>query len=224
MSSVSGHPLFSSHTKDSKTKGSPLFPEGIAATMQFWKPGTIGPGSLLDRASETEGLVLSSAPMSGALSLHAQRQQLPIFKHSKVPNCAQNTRTDAGQQGTSYCVRLRCMGFSLSLVKQDAGKQLVFFSLPPGPKHEVIVYAELPQYLYEAGWAAGGSVIACTQPRRVAATSVATRVAVEVGSILGEEVNRLKSSIVCICIICSRSVTPSALKMSATRIEHESII
>jgi len=47
---------------------------------------------------------------------------------------------------------------------------------------------QLPQYLYEAGWAVEGSVIACTQPRRVAATSVATRVAAEVGTILGDEV------------------------------------
>ena len=71
-------------------------------------------------------------------------------------------------------------------------KQLVFFPLPPGRKHAVTVSPELPQYLHEAGWASGGSVIACTQPRRVAATSVATRVAVEVGSILGEEVNHSK--------------------------------
>ncbi|KAG9122768.1 hypothetical protein FRC07_000710 [Ceratobasidium sp. 392] len=47
---------------------------------------------------------------------------------------------------------------------------------------------QLPQYLYEAGWAANGNVVACTQPRRVAATSVASRVATEVGSILGDEV------------------------------------
>ncbi len=47
---------------------------------------------------------------------------------------------------------------------------------------------EIPQYLYEAGWAAEGNIIACTQPRRVAATSVAGRVASEVGSILGDEV------------------------------------
>ncbi|KAG8686482.1 hypothetical protein FRC09_014104, partial [Ceratobasidium sp. 395] len=46
---------------------------------------------------------------------------------------------------------------------------------------------QLPQYLYEAGWAANGNVIACTQPRRVAATSVASRVATEVGSVLGDE-------------------------------------
>jgi ATP-dependent RNA helicase DDX35 len=47
---------------------------------------------------------------------------------------------------------------------------------------------ELPQYLFEAGWAADGNVIACTQPRRVAATSVAGRVAAEVGTLLGDEV------------------------------------
>ena len=48
--------------------------------------------------------------------------------------------------------------------------------------------SELPQYLYEAGWAAESNVIACTQPRRVAATSVASRVANEVGTKLGDEV------------------------------------
>ncbi|KAI6137085.1 P-loop containing nucleoside triphosphate hydrolase protein [Pisolithus sp. B1] len=46
-----------------------------------------------------------------------------------------------------------------------------------------------PSYTYSSQ--AGrpeGNVIACTQPRRVAATTVATRVAQEVGTILGEEV------------------------------------
>jgi ATP-dependent RNA helicase DDX35 len=47
---------------------------------------------------------------------------------------------------------------------------------------------ELPQYLHEAGWTSNNNVVACTQPRRVAATSVATRVAEEVGSVLGDEV------------------------------------
>lgn len=51
------------------------------------------------------------------------------------------------------------------------------------------VSSELPQYLLEAGWAAEGNVIACTQPRRVAATSVAARVASEVGTVLGDEVS-----------------------------------
>ena len=47
---------------------------------------------------------------------------------------------------------------------------------------------QIPQYLYEAGWCNGGKMIACTQPRRVAATSVAHRVAEETGTLLGNEV------------------------------------
>uniref|UniRef100_A0A8B9JWN2 DEAH-box helicase 35 n=1 Tax=Astyanax mexicanus TaxID=7994 RepID=A0A8B9JWN2_ASTMX len=47
---------------------------------------------------------------------------------------------------------------------------------------------QIPQYLLEAGWAAEGKVIGVTQPRRVAATSVANRVAEERGALLGHEV------------------------------------
>jgi ATP-dependent RNA helicase DHX8/PRP22 len=46
---------------------------------------------------------------------------------------------------------------------------------------------QLTQYLAEAGYANEG-MIGCTQPRRVAAMSVAKRVAEEVGCVLGEEV------------------------------------
>ncbi|WKX96592.1 hypothetical protein Q1695_012769 [Nippostrongylus brasiliensis] len=47
---------------------------------------------------------------------------------------------------------------------------------------------QLPQYLYEAGFCADGKKIGCTQPRRVAAMSVAARVAEEVGCKLGMQV------------------------------------
>ncbi|EME42751.1 hypothetical protein DOTSEDRAFT_26302 [Dothistroma septosporum NZE10] len=47
---------------------------------------------------------------------------------------------------------------------------------------------QLPQYLYEDGFAKNGQKIGCTQPRRVAAMSVAARVAEEVGVKLGNEV------------------------------------
>lgn len=47
---------------------------------------------------------------------------------------------------------------------------------------------QLPQYLEKAGWCADGKVIAVTQPRRVAATTVAVRVAEEMGCKLGQEV------------------------------------
>jgi ATP-dependent RNA helicase DHX8/PRP22 len=46
---------------------------------------------------------------------------------------------------------------------------------------------QLTQYLAEAGFANNG-MIGCTQPRRVAAVSVAKRVAEEVGCTLGQEV------------------------------------
>jgi pre-mRNA-splicing factor ATP-dependent RNA helicase DHX16 len=47
---------------------------------------------------------------------------------------------------------------------------------------------QLPQYLHEAGYTKGGLKVGCTQPRRVAAMSVAARVAEEMGVRLGQEV------------------------------------
>merc|ERR1719399_2566401 len=46
---------------------------------------------------------------------------------------------------------------------------------------------QLTQYLHEAGYTRNGQ-IGCTQPRRVAAVSVAKRVSEEVGCDLGQEV------------------------------------
>ncbi|KAK4113485.1 P-loop containing nucleoside triphosphate hydrolase protein [Canariomyces notabilis] len=47
---------------------------------------------------------------------------------------------------------------------------------------------QIPQYLHEAGFTQDGMKIACTQPRRVAAMSVAARVADEMGVRVGHEV------------------------------------
>ncbi|XP_062179800.1 pre-mRNA-splicing factor ATP-dependent RNA helicase DEAH1-like [Phragmites australis] len=64
-------------------------------------------------------------------------------------------------------------------------------------EHQVIIVVgetgsgkttQIPQYLHEAGYTAKGRKIACTQPRRVAAMSVAARVAQEMGVKLGHEV------------------------------------
>jgi pre-mRNA-splicing factor ATP-dependent RNA helicase DHX16 len=44
---------------------------------------------------------------------------------------------------------------------------------------------QLPQYLHQVGYTKLGR-IACTQPRRVAAMSVATRVSEEMGCKLGQ--------------------------------------
>ncbi|KAF2754512.1 ATP dependent RNA helicase [Pseudovirgaria hyperparasitica] len=47
---------------------------------------------------------------------------------------------------------------------------------------------QIPQYLHQAGWTTNGKQIAVTQPRRVAATSVAIRVAEEMRCELGHDV------------------------------------
>ncbi|KAI1058920.1 hypothetical protein LB507_003616 [Fusarium sp. FIESC RH6] len=47
---------------------------------------------------------------------------------------------------------------------------------------------QIPQFLDQAGWCSDGKIIGVTQPRRVAATTVAVRVAEEVGCELGKEV------------------------------------
>ncbi|KAG8851147.1 hypothetical protein FRB96_009488 [Tulasnella sp. 330] len=122
--------------------------------LQFWKPGTAAPGSSLDRASETEGNLVQSAPIATVGGIQGQRERLPIFKH---------------REKLLYCIEK--YGVTIVVGQTGCGKT-----------------TQLPQYLYETGWASQGNVIACTQPRRVAATSVATRVAAEVGSLLGDEV------------------------------------
>ncbi|KAF5177538.1 RNA helicase, ATP-dependent DEAH box [Thalictrum thalictroides] len=63
------------------------------------------------------------------------------------------------------------------------GVKLLYFS-----SSFVLNFMLLIQYLKEAGWAEGGRVIACTQPRRLAVQAVASRVAEEMGVKLGEEV------------------------------------
>uniref|UniRef100_A0A915DZX7 Helicase ATP-binding domain-containing protein n=1 Tax=Ditylenchus dipsaci TaxID=166011 RepID=A0A915DZX7_9BILA len=47
---------------------------------------------------------------------------------------------------------------------------------------------QIPQYLAEAGWAADGRKICITQPRRVAAVTLASRVADEMMCALGADV------------------------------------
>lgn len=54
----------------------------MANSLQFWKPGTQGPGSSLDRATESEETIVHALPGSSSLGIQAQRERLPIFKHS----------------------------------------------------------------------------------------------------------------------------------------------
>lgn len=85
---------------------------------------------------------------------------------------------------------------------QDTRKSLPIYEfrdelLEAIAEHQVLVVVaetgsgkttQLPQYLYEAGYCKNGMKVGCTQPRRVAAMSVAARVAEEMGVRLGQEV------------------------------------
>ena len=61
------------------------------------------------------------------------------------------------------------------------------YSIIASPSFDAMFYCIFPQYLLEAHYAKKG-MIAVTQPRRVAAVSIAHRVAVERGADLGKEV------------------------------------
>lgn len=64
---------------------------------------------------------------------------------------------------------------------------------------------QLTQYLHEDGYTSYG-MVGCTQPRRVAAMSVAKRVSEEIGTNLGEEVRRLcdaQTARYVVCTVCS---------------------
>ena len=68
--------------------------------------------------------------------------------------------------------------------------RLLIVSVQPQVQHMLRVlpaFMQIPQYLHEAGYSKAGK-IGCTQPRRVAAMSVAARVAQEVGCKVGHEV------------------------------------
>lgn len=170
--------------------------------MQFWKPGTQGPGSTIDRATELEDVIVPSAPSSSALGIQAQRERLPIFNHSQLFNQWSDTyyyydySHSSFVQGIRFYTVSKTMASSSFMLRQEPAKLLV----RRNSKTHLLLYhnsslpLEIPQYLHEAGWTAGGAVIACTQPRRVAATSVAQRVATEMGSLLGDEVSTTPSN------------------------------
>ncbi|CAI2182999.1 13767_t:CDS:10 [Funneliformis geosporum] len=135
--------------------------------MAFWKPGTVAPGTSVDREAEKESSenIVTFVNLSSNLSVQQQRKRLPIFKsRDQVLFLVEKYQTTiiVGQTGCGKTTHTDiCNSFNL---------------------------LEIPQYLHEAGWTAGDRVIACTQPRRVAATTVAGRVASEMNVKLGEEV------------------------------------
>ncbi|RLN69110.1 hypothetical protein BBP00_00000552 [Phytophthora kernoviae] len=138
----------------------------------FWRPGAALPGAdaeaetARDLPKDAEVPAVQFNPLHG-LSLRAQRARLPVSAHREELLFAVETHATTILVGAT-----------------GSGKT-----------------TQVPQYLLEAGWAtprrrSGQSkretprnrVIVCTQPRRVAAVTIAERVAQEMGCQVGEEV------------------------------------
>lgn len=137
--------------------------------MAFWRPGNALPGAVDDSAQasgEARDLPKDAELPSvlfnplHRLPLSAQRQRLPVFAH----------RSEILYAVEKYAT-------TILVGATGSGKT-----------------TQVPQYLMEAGWAlsstSGGcrKMIVCTQPRRIAAMTIAERVAQEVGTPLGKEV------------------------------------
>jgi ATP-dependent RNA helicase DDX35 len=83
-------------------------------SLNFWKPGATGPGSNLDRDSQTEENVLTSAPFYSSSSyslqsIQAQREHLPIFKHRERRFASLYHNTHLFFQVTNYYIPLKNM-------------------------------------------------------------------------------------------------------------------
>ncbi|XP_058148873.1 pre-mRNA-splicing factor ATP-dependent RNA helicase DHX16 [Dasypus novemcinctus] len=94
--------------------------------------------------------------------------------------------TQAQQQECMQAVRrsLPVFPFREELLAAIASHQVLIIEGETGSGKTT----QIPQYLFEEGYTRNGMKIACTQPRRVAAMSVAARVAREMGVKLGNEV------------------------------------
>lgn len=109
-----------------------------------------------------------------SLSYEQQRQKLPIFQnrnHILYLLEKHQTLILVGETGCGKSTQV-------PQVCNNIFGAMVFFN---ANFYDLIKL----QYLFEAGWCDDGKVIGITEPRRVAATTLAQRVAEEKGSILG---------------------------------------
>ncbi|KJE89436.1 DEAH box polypeptide 35 [Capsaspora owczarzaki ATCC 30864] len=135
--------------------------------MVFWKPGTIAPGSLVDRVPSSSS---STSLASDGRDAVAGGSIAAVYNpNSRLAIAEQRSRLPIAAVRSNILHMLEQYQVLIVVGETGSGKT-----------------TQIPQYLHEAGWTAGDRVVACTQPRRVAATSVATRTAEEMGETVGD--------------------------------------
>jgi ATP-dependent RNA helicase DDX35 len=167
----------------------------------FWRPGTVAPGAAVER-DDSSGSKLGGADddaggggggaaivfnANEGLSMARQRRALPIFAvREQLLYCIERYQctvivgaTGCGKTTRACSARSRCLRGAIQCSERcpihSPSTSLFDFDL------SFFCPTELLQYLDEAGWTAGGRQVICTQPRRIAATTVAARVAQEMG-------------------------------------------
>ncbi|XP_057430987.1 probable pre-mRNA-splicing factor ATP-dependent RNA helicase DEAH9 [Lotus japonicus] len=130
--------------------------------MQFWKPGTEKPEARVVDDGEG-GVLFIPGPNSLSSSSSSGYGYASIEK--------QRLRLPVYKYRTAILYLVETHATTIIVGETGSGKT-----------------TQIPQFLKEAGWASGGRLIACTQPRRLAVQAVASRVAQEMGVQLGDEV------------------------------------
>jgi len=136
---------------------------------KFWKPGSAGPGQhLVDNAASAEDRPAADSQSS----LNDDLNSTIVFNsNSSLAMDQQRQRLPVFKHRTEVLYATETYQTVVLVGETGSGKS-----------------TQVPQYLLEAGWAANGHLIGVTQPRRVAVTTVATRIADERGTRLGDEV------------------------------------